>query len=220
MRLPRRVEAVLLDMDGLLVDSERTYHDAYLGRAAELGLVMTSETFHRMIGGSYGHSDAVLRETFGENFDAEGFNAEIDRRVDAADIPLKRGAPELFDRLEECRLPKALVTSSSRAAVERRLGPRGLVDRLDALVVGGEVARGKPHPDPFLLAAERLGVAPPTCLVLEDSHNGVRAAHAAGMMAVMVPDLLQATEEIRGLCAHVASDLHEVCAFLSVRDRG
>jgi beta-phosphoglucomutase-like phosphatase (HAD superfamily) len=78
----------------------------------------------------------------------------------------------------------------------------------------GDYVNGKPAPDPFLKAAERLGVAPALCLALEDSHNGVRSASAAGMMAVMVPDLIPATGEIEGLCTHVVVDLHDVCRML------
>ena len=85
----------------------------------------------------------------------------------------------------------------------------------------GDYARGKPAPDPFLKAAERLGVASELCVALEDSHNGVRAASAAGMMTVMVPDLLEPTDEIRSLCVHVAADLHDVGEVISaVLDRG
>jgi beta-phosphoglucomutase-like phosphatase (HAD superfamily) len=78
------------------------------------------------------------------------------------------------------------------------------------VVAQGDYARGKPHPDPYIEAARRLGVAPELCLALEDSHNGVRAASSAGMMTIMVPDLLDPTEEMRTLCVRIAQDLHEV----------
>ncbi len=83
------------------------------------------------------------------------------------------------------------------------------------LFVGhGDYDSGKPAPDPFLKAAERLGVEPHLCLALEDSHNGIRSASSAGMMTIMVPDLLEPTDEIRGLCAFVVRDLHEVRSLL------
>jgi beta-phosphoglucomutase-like phosphatase (HAD superfamily) len=85
-----------------------------------------------------------------------------------------------------------------------------LAGRFHHIVVHGDYARGKPAPDPFLKAAELLGVEPQSCVALEDSHNGVRSAAAARMMTVMVPDLLEPTDEIRQLCALVARDLHEV----------
>jgi beta-phosphoglucomutase-like phosphatase (HAD superfamily) len=112
-------------------------------------------------------------------------------------------------------LPYALVTNNSRAAIEASVGRHGLIERFKVVVCGGEAARGKPAPDPFLLAAERLGVDPADCLALEDSHNGVRSAHAAGMMTIMVPDMLDATEEMRDLALSVEDTLHDVRALLT-----
>jgi beta-phosphoglucomutase-like phosphatase (HAD superfamily) len=85
-----------------------------------------------------------------------------------------------------------------------------VVGRFHEIVGHGEYVCGKPAPDPFLKAAERLGVEPRLCLALEDSHSGVRSACSAGMMTVMVPDLLEPTDEIWELCTFVARDLHEV----------
>jgi beta-phosphoglucomutase-like phosphatase (HAD superfamily) len=112
-------------------------------------------------------------------------------------------------------IPRAVATSSGHGAVERQLGPAGLIPRFQAIVAAGDYARGKPHPDPFLAAAARLDVDPTDCLALEDSHNGVRAAHAAGMMTIMVPDLLEATDEIGALCVAVARSLHDVRALVA-----
>jgi beta-phosphoglucomutase-like phosphatase (HAD superfamily) len=94
--------------------------------------------------------------------------------------------------------------------VEGHLGSTGILPRFNAVIACGDYAKGKPHPDPFLRGAEVLAKHPARCLVLEDSYNGVRAAHAAGMMTVMVPDLLDATEEMRGLCHAIANTLHAV----------
>jgi len=89
-----------------------------------------------------------------------------------------------------------------------------LMGRFQEIVGHGDYKRGKPAPDPFLKAAERLGVEPHLCLALEDSHNGVRSASSAGMMTIMVPDLLEPTDEIRGLCTFVVRDLHEVRSLI------
>ena len=117
---------------------------------------------------------------------------------------------ELLDALDAAGLPRAVATSSPHESVQQHLGRYGLLERFDSIVARGDYARGKPNPDPFLLAAERLGVAPEFCLALEDSHNGVRAAASAGMMTIMVPDLLHPTEEMHSLCVRIAKDLHEV----------
>jgi beta-phosphoglucomutase-like phosphatase (HAD superfamily) len=94
-----------------------------------------------------------------------------------------------------------------------------LAARFHAVVAEGDYLNGKPAPDPFLMAAAKLGVDPADCIALEDSFHGIRAAHAAGMMAVMVPDMLQPTEEIRALCT-VAQSLHDVPALISSSRRG
>ena len=94
--------------------------------------------------------------------------------------------------------------------MHHHLTAHGLVGWFHEIVGHGDYTAGKPAPDPFLKAAERLAVEPRLCLALEDSHNGVRSASSAGMMTIMVPDLLEPTDEIRGLCTFVARDLHEV----------
>jgi HAD superfamily hydrolase (TIGR01509 family) len=125
-------------------------------------------------------------------------------------LALKPGAVELLDTLDELRLPRAIATSSAHRTVQHHLAAHDLAGRFDAIVGAGDYAFGKPAPDPYLRAAERLGVEPASCLALEDSHNGVRSASTAGMMTIMVPDLLEPTEEVRRLCHLVVPDLHEV----------
>ena len=124
-----------------------------------------------------------------------------------------------MDHLDAAGLPRAIATSSSRESVERSLGPHSLVARFDALITRDVQTRGKPHPEPYLKAAEALGMDPKDCLALEDSHNGVRAAAAAGMMTIMVPDMLDPTEEMHGLCVRIARDLHEVRELLAAQAR-
>jgi HAD superfamily hydrolase (TIGR01509 family) len=145
--------------------------------------------------------------------------SEISRRIfreltETREI-LKPGVRELLDVLDELRLPRAVATSSARATVERHLSRHALVDRFHGIAAHGDYARHKPHPDPFLKAAELLGVDPRACLAIEDSHHGVRSASSAGMMTIMVPDLLPATDEICALCLHVVPDLHAVRRLLS-----
>jgi len=129
-------------------------------------------------------------------------------------LSLKPGAIELLDALDDLRLPRAIATSSAHHTVEHHLTAHNLAGRFHEIVGYGDYASGKPAPDPFLKAAERLGVEPRLCLALEDSHNGVRSASSAGMITIMVPDLLEPTDEIRGLCTFVARDLHEVRSLI------
>jgi beta-phosphoglucomutase-like phosphatase (HAD superfamily) len=114
-------------------------------------------------------------------------------------------------------LPRAIATSSTLTSLETSLGPSGIIPRFGALITRDVTTEHKPHPQPFLMAAEALNLDPAHCLALEDSHNGVRAAHAAGMMTIMVPDLLDPTKEMERLCVRIARDLHEVRELLAAQ---
>jgi beta-phosphoglucomutase-like phosphatase (HAD superfamily) len=217
MSLPRTPKAVVFDMDGLLCDTEVVYRDAMMATALEHGHDVPLSLFKRMIGLPGPSGDRKVLDHFGEAFPIIAFNSRVMEHVGAAceaGIALKAGVVELLDHLDELGLPRAIATSSSHRAVEAHLGASGIIPRFHAVVARGDYARGKPSPDPFLTAAARLSVAPEDCLALEDSHNGVRAAAAAGMMTIMVPDLLDPTEEMEGLCIRIARDLHEVEALI------
>jgi len=220
MRFPRPVRAVVFDMDGLLVDSESAWRDAMMQAAAARGRELPLPVFLSLIGGSRTRTADILSRHFGEAFDLEAYLDEASviahALLDARDC-LKAGAREILDAVEAKGLPRALCTSSGMTAVERHLGRSGLLPRFQALVTRESVVNGKPHPEPYLKAAAALAVAPADCLALEDSHNGVRSACSAGMMTVMAPDLLPATDEIRALCLHIAADLHEVREMLAER---
>jgi beta-phosphoglucomutase-like phosphatase (HAD superfamily) len=110
-----------------------------------------------------------------------------------------------------------VASSSERATIDRLLGSVGLLARFPVTVAGDEVVHGKPAPDIFLLAASRLGVDPAHCLVLEDSEPGARAAHAAGMAVIIVPDLKSPSDEVARLATAVLPDLHAVRAWLAQR---
>jgi len=222
MSLPRTVRAVVFDMDGLLVDTEAVVFRAMQRAAAAIDGEMPFSTFQRMVGLQHAASDVIVRDHFGEGFDLEAWSAAVSGHFQtelAAGIALKAGALEILDALDALSLPRAIATSSGLAAVNQSLGPHNIVERFDALITREAQTRGKPHPEPFLKAAEALGVAPADCLALEDSHNGVRAAAAAGMMTVMVPDMLDPTEEMQTLCVRIARDLHEVRDLLEAQRR-
>jgi HAD superfamily hydrolase (TIGR01509 family) len=213
MELPHRPRAVIFDMDGLLVDTETLWQEALLSAATEAGHAIPDEIYNKSIGIRRSQSRGLFLSHFGDDFAFDDFHANWSRhfRLIAADkLALKPGALELLDTLDQLKLPRAIATSSSRATVEHHLGAHNLMGRFDHIVCRGDYENGKPAPDPFLKAAERLGIEPRHCLALEDSHVGVRSAAAAGTMTVMVPDMLAPTGEIAALCLLVARDLHEV----------
>lgn len=222
MVFPRAVKAVVFDMDGLLFDTEALFFEAMRTAGAERGHEIPRPFFLGLVGLTAERNFARMREHFGPDFPAEQFHARCHdhfRDIEHG-IALKVGAIELLDRLDRLRLPRAIATSSARLNVERNLGRFGMSHRFDAIVAAGDYLQGKPHPAPYLTAAAALGVAPTDCLALEDSHNGVKSAAAAGMMTIMVPDLLEPTDEIAALVIHVAQNLHEVRGLLDVEAAG
>jgi HAD superfamily hydrolase (TIGR01509 family) len=213
MNLPRKPHAVVFDMDGLIFDTESLYRDAMIGAAIECGHVMQLPLYLSTIGLSGESTRALLDAHYGQAFDFDAFWEIASKQFRAmveVRLCLKTGVVELLDALDEAGLSRAIATSSRHHDVRRHLAAHGLRERFQAVVAEGDYAHGKPNPDPFLKAAERLGVAPELCLALEDSYNGVRAAASAGMMTIMVPDLLDPTEEMHRLCVLIARDLHEV----------
>ena len=209
--------AVIFDMDGLLFDTEVLYQEAIQLAAAEAGHEVAVDVFNRTVGLPWAQSRTLLLSHFGDAFPVDDFQGAWVRHfwvIAETRLALKPGALELLDTLDQFRLPRAIATSSFRRTVERHLTAYNLMGRFAEIVGHGDYERGKPAPDPFLKAAARLGVEPDLCLALEDSHNGVRAASSAGMMTIMVPDLLEPTDEIRGLCTFVVRDLHEVRSLI------
>jgi HAD superfamily hydrolase (TIGR01509 family) len=214
--LPRPVAAVVFDMDGLLFDTERLHARAALAAAKDIGCQLEMDVFLKLLGTT--EVRRILTEHYGESYPFEAlrvaWGGHMKELLDS-DLQPKLGALELLDLLDEQAVPRAIATSSSHATVDDHLARLDLVGRFHHVVAHGDYANGKPAPDPFLRAAERLKVDPRHCLALEDSFNGIRSASSAGMMTVMVPDLIQPTDEIRGLCAVVAVSLLDVPALIT-----
>lgn len=208
-----RVQAVIFDMDGLLFDTEPLIKSAKLTAIRALGFEFSDVSYNAMIGVPGPECDILIQTHFGPTFPMADYLASYRgdwQRLIAKGTPLKLGAADIIRHLHDLEMPLGLATSSGRESAEHHLASAGLRRFFNAVVTRNDVTRGKPHPDLYLKAAENLGVAPEHCLALEDSHNGVRAAHAAGCLPIMVPDLLEATDEMRRLCISVASNLNDV----------
>jgi HAD superfamily hydrolase (TIGR01509 family) len=211
------IEAVLLDMDGTLLDTEPSYVAALTAALEAFGYPDATAMCHALIGIPGAECEALLSARYGENFPfadvIEAFAVRSDE-IFREGLRLKPGTIELLDALREAGYPFAIVTSTSRPTAERHLTFGGIRARFDTLVTCDDVARGKPSPDIYLLAAARLGVRPQACVAIEDSNPGIAAAHAAGMIAIMVPDLVPPTGETREKCAAVLPGLHAVLKML------
>lgn len=205
--------AVVFDMDGTLLDTEAVFRDIVYDVCSGLGFEMTEAVHLAMVGTSHEATNQLLVETYGVTFPYAIFDQQCRDMMHsqlAETVPVKAGVHEMLAELRARRIPMAVATSSRSAHALGHLGRAGLVDLFDTIVTRDDVTHPKPHPEPYLTAASRIGVRPEDCLAVEDSHSGVRAAHAAGMQTVMVPDLVHPTDEVVVLCAAVLESLHHL----------
>ena len=209
--------AVIFDMDGVLFDTETIALRCWGESAKTLGLDGWRELYPQCIGITQPKTMTLWIEHWGEE-NAEAFGKEIlavyDREYAGRPVPQKPGAAEILRALDEKGIPLAVASSTPEARVRQHLTEHDFLRRFDAVIGGDRLQRSKPAPDIFLLAAEALGAESARCFVIEDSFNGIRAAHAAQMRPIMVPDMLPPTEEIAAMAEVVAVDLFEAMEYL------
>ena len=217
--LPFRPEAVVFDMDGLMLDSERAINACMARASRELGHDLPDSLWLQMIGGGDGLCRRLLSERIGDDATGELLaraQAMYDVVADAG-IDHRPGIVDLLDWLVARGIPRAVATSTRRPLAIRKLAAAGLLPYFDAVCTSSDVAAPKPAPDVYLLAASKLGIEPARCLVLEDSPTGVRAALAAGMTPVQVPDLLEPDDAARALGHRIVASLGDAQRLLAAR---
>ena len=196
-------KGAIFDQDGLLFDTEVIFEQSWIKAGEELGLPVTLELTHKLSGRGKKELASVIAEVFQEA-DPEAMVERAHHLAAETQLAMtpvmKPGVREILGFCRKHGIRTAIASSSMRHLVDHNLEVTGLAEFFDAIVTGRDVANGKPAPDIFLLAAERIGVHPSECVVFEDAFPGIRAAHAAGCRPVMIPDRTQPTPEILDIC--------------------
>jgi HAD superfamily hydrolase (TIGR01509 family) len=214
-----RLSAVILDLDGLILDTERVARRAWRRAAAEQGYTIDDSLYTRIIGRTPSDTEDILVAALGSGFPYRGARRCQERymsqAIEQGELESKPGLDELLRTIEDLKLKRAIATSSHRTSAVRKLSAAGMEDAFETIVCGDDVVNGKPAPDIFFEAADRLGLAPDCCVVLEDSDPGARAAYSAGMRVIVVPDLKQPTEETWTVAWRVLPSLYDAAQFLT-----
>ena len=195
------IKAIIFDKDGTLHDTEKVYMQAWKAAAAEFGVPDIENTVKDCTGTNI----PFIAEYWAKKYPDVPFEEYLPRRqyyyfgILEQGIPVKEGAYELLTYLRAKGYKVGMATSTPWDTVKDHLERTDMMRYFDTVVTGDMIEHGKPAPDIYLLAAERLGVDPADCIGVEDSPNGVRSIHAAGMRAVMIPDLVEPTPELEEL---------------------
>lgn len=202
-------KGAIFDMDGLLFDTERIFQETWLELAKKYQVTLV-DGFVEAISGTNGER---MRRVIEEYYHVSEGSTIMQACMDAVKeklehyVPIKPGVNEILQYFRSKGICMAVASSSRRTQIESNLKNAGIENYFDAIVSGSDIVNGKPAPDIFLYAAEKIGCKPSECYVFEDSENGIRAGHAAGCVTVMIPDLMEASTEIQSYCRGSYSNL-------------
>lgn len=214
----KEYDAVVFDMDGVIFDSERVTMNCWLELADKYGIENIEEPYLACTGTTMERTREIMLEAYGADFPYDKYAKEASlmyhEKYDGGRLPMKPGVLELLGFLKEKNKRIALASSTRRQTVINQLRDAGLMDFFDAVICGDMIERSKPAPDIFLKACEELDVEPEKAYAIEDSYNGIRAAHAGKLMPVMVPDLLPANDEMEKIAEVILENLLEVVNYL------
>ena len=197
--MPAAYKAVIFDMDGTLVDSERALLDVWDSTAREMGYIFSRDVMMKTIGTTYAETMRMIRETY-PDAPHDDIRKETSLRFGAmragGQIALRPGARTALAAVSDLGLKIGLCTSTRGMSAKATLDSVGISGYFNATVFGDEITRGKPDPEPYLLVASKLGLNPRECLAVEDSPSGARSALAAGMAVAFVPDMLPVPDDV------------------------
>ena len=211
-------QAVVFDMDGIIFDTERLVIEFWKEVAKKHNIPNVEHTCIQCLGTNRVRTREIFLENYGADFPFDPYRAEVtelfNTHYKGVPLPTKPGVRELLSYLQEQDIKVGLASSTAQHLVRDEIGTAGLLPYFQTLVCGDMVEHSKPAPDIFLKACEILNADPTKSIAIEDSFNGIRSAHCAGMTPIMVPDQVQPTDEIRTLAFHVMPSLLDVLNWL------
>ena len=211
--------AVVFDMDGVIFDSERAVMQCWKEVASRHNIPDIEKAILACTGTTMERTREIMLNLYGADFPYDEYAREssviFHSRYDGGRLPMKQGVKELLTFLKEHDKKIALASSTRQQVVTDELRDAGIIEYFDRIICGDMVSRSKPAPDIFLKACEELNVSPSDSYAIEDSYNGIRAAHAGGLHPIMVPDLLPADEEMQSLAEIILPNLTSVIEYLA-----
>ena len=211
--------AAIFDMDGLLIDSERPALEAFKVTCEQFGVTDAVRLYGRLLGTNESTTRTTLQKELGAEVDQHSFRTtweQLYHELTEPGVPLMSGVESLLDYLENNGIPMAVATSTHTDQAIDKLQKAGILERFASITGGDQITHGKPAPDIYLRAASKLSAGPERCIALEDSPNGVRAAVAAGMHTIQIPQLVAPDEELRRLGHQVFDTLTVIPDYLDM----
>ena len=212
-------KAVVFDMDGVIFDSERAVMQCWKEVASRHNIPDIEKAILACTGTTMVRTREIMLNLYGADFPYDEYAREssaiFHSRYDGGRLPMKQGVKELLTFLKEHDKKIARASSTRQQVVTDELRDAGIIEYFDRIICGDMVSRSKPAPDIFLKACEELNISPSDSYAIEDSYNGIRAAHAGGLHPIMVPDLLPADEEMQSLAEIVLPSLTSVMEYLA-----
>lgn len=211
--LDKEIDAVIFDMDGTLFDTERLITKLYQEVSQQMGKQMGIDVINNSIGLNYDATRMFVKKSYGEDFPFDEISKIVIERklahIENHGMPIKEGVTEVLELLKENNVPMAIATSTNREFTEKYLKKSELKGYFNFVVCGNEVSKSKPEPEIFLHTVNLLQIDSSKCIVLEDSENGIIAAHRARTIPVLVKDIKYPADEVRKLAFKEYESMNE-----------
>lgn len=212
------IKAIIFDMDGLMIDSERVTFECYQERLNDMNLTMDEEFYKTLLGKPIKGIYQRFYDVYGNDFPIENVIQDVHQlmaeRFETEGVPVKKGLVELLHYLKDNNYKTIVATSSNRDRVDKILAQAKITEFFDDSICGDEVTKGKPNPEVFLKSCQKLGVNVDEAIVLEDSEAGIQASYDANIKVICIPDMKYPKKQYEEKTFKILKDLTEVTAYL------